>query len=111
MRVFHFYVVGRWAMAISDLKLAPDSRDARIDAQLIAAELETQNVFHGGAIHPSCRTRVPGPTAATRMRRHRVHIADGHVWFDFVFVHAGASRSVINRVQHAEQFTGAVAVP
>src|SRR5438132_11434796 len=108
--IFDCDSISRIAASIGDLELAPETWDAGIEAQTIALQLETEDVFQRGSVHPSSGTRVPGPPATAGVRRHRVNVGGGDVGFDFVFMQTGARGSMIDRIQQAEQFAGSIAV-
>src|SRR5437588_7102414 len=100
--IFNFDSISRIPASIGNHELAPKAWNAGIEAQTIALQFETQDVFQRGSIHPSGGTRVPGPTATARVRWYRVNVGGGDVGFDFVFVQPGARRSVVDRIQQSE---------
>src|SRR6202044_2441101 len=84
VRIFDRDFVARRAVSINNLEARPFARNARIDQQRFAAETKSQYPFEARAIHPTRGARVPGPSTASDMRRHRVHVGACDVGLDFV---------------------------
>src|SRR4029077_13010251 len=78
--------------------------------QAVSRLAYAQQPFRAGAKHPSCRTRVPGPAAASDLRRLAVDICSYHVGFNLVCVHPGTCRGMVDRIEHIEHLSRAVAV-
>src|SRR5437867_13231092 len=62
-----------------DLIFGPGRRNARVDAERIAAPSQPEHAFETRTIHPGCGSGVPAPAAAAGMRRSRVQIAGDHI--------------------------------
>src|ERR1044072_1484473 len=97
----------RRASTLVNLKLAPGAWDTWLYPQPLALKPEAEDGFESRAIHPTRRARVPCPPAAPRMRPYGINIARRHIGLDLVFVQTCARRSVIDRIQKREEFTGA----
>src|SRR5580658_9876301 len=67
VRVLHRDAVARCAVFVGDLETGPCARDAGLDDEGPAAQTDAQDCLHGGAVHPTGGTRVPGPAAAPDM--------------------------------------------
>src|SRR5436309_1469026 len=68
VRVFYRNVIDRQAMAVGQLELGPGSRDAGVQRQAVAFEVEPEDRLQTDLIHPACRAGVPGPAAAADVR-------------------------------------------
>src|SRR6185312_15704344 len=114
VRILYLDVVGAGmllaAMPIAELKAGPALRDARVDAQPVAAQAEAENRLQRGAIKPGGRAGVPGPAAAADVRRHRIDVRADHVRFHLVARDRLGAVAVMDRVEQVEQRAGAVAV-
>src|SRR3989442_679361 len=72
--IFDCDSVRRGAPTIGNHELAPETWNAGIEAQTIALQLESENVFKRRPVHPSSGPGIPGPTAAAGVRRHGVNV-------------------------------------
>src|SRR3546814_2783598 len=50
------------------------ARDARVQPQLVALQVEAQDRLEPGAVQPCAGARIPGPAAAANVRLDRIHI-------------------------------------
>src|ERR1700691_1843584 len=62
-------LIARGVVAKDDFEVPPGLRDTRINQQSRAAQTKSQYPFETRPIHPSRRAGVPGPAAASHMRR------------------------------------------
>ena len=51
--IFHLDSIRGPFVSINDFKIAPEAGDARIDAQSISLQLESENIFQRRPVHPS----------------------------------------------------------
>src|SRR5665647_2227903 len=61
---FDGYLIARRTVPKYDLEISPCTRNARVEPQGVALNGETQDRLQACPIHPSGRSRVPGPAAA-----------------------------------------------
>ena len=73
--------------------------------------LQPEDAFHRDAVHPSRRARVPGPPAASAVRRVVVDVPGEDVRLDLVALDLCAAAGVVHRVEHVEELDRLVAVP
>src|SRR5665647_164841 len=93
------HLIAGCAVSKYDFKFSPCTGNARVEPQGVALHGETQNRFETGPIHPSGRTRVPCPTAASDVRCNGVDIRANHVRLDLVALRLGPSARVIDRIE------------
>src|SRR6185369_574621 len=110
MRILDLQLIRSRTPPVCYLELSPASRNARLNRQSIAPELEPHYRLENGSIHPARRTRVPRPPAAPRVRPHRVNIRRRHVRLDSILVQPRSRRSVADRIQQREEFPRALAL-
>src|SRR6185436_11677305 len=82
-----------------------------MNLQMLAHAPESEDHFDAKSIHPACRARVPGPTAAPHIRLCTINIRSNYIRFNAIALHAFRRIAVINRVDQAEQVRGAVTLP
>jgi len=95
---------------VSQLEAGPILRYHRIDRELIAAALESQNFFEPDAIRPSRRARVPCPATAPDMAGQRVNVARYDVGLDLVALAILLVAGMLNRIQHPQESDGSIAI-
>ena len=98
------------AVAIAQRVRRPVGRDAWGDVQLVAFATQAEQRFDDQAIHPAGRAGVPGPAAATDVRRDRIHVRGDDVRLDLVHTHLLRCACMVERIDHAQQFPGAFAI-
>ena len=72
--VLYLYFVAGGAVSKHDVETWPRVRNARIKMQRRASNLQSQNAFDAGALHPSRRTSIPAPAATPDVRRDGIDI-------------------------------------
>ena len=65
------------------------------------SQTQSQDALDAGALHPSGRAGVPGPAAASDMRRRRIDIGGDDVGLDLVAVDIGPRAGVVDRIEQA----------
>src|ERR1700733_2574766 len=110
VRVLHHDAVARCAVLVGDLETGPSARDAGLDDEDAAAQTDAQYCLHGGAVHPTGGTRVPGPAAAPDMLGSGIDIGAYDVGLDLVSMNARASAGVIDGIDDGEDLCRPVAV-
>src|SRR6202035_1072714 len=89
---------------------SPAPGDAGVDTQVRSGHAETENPFYSCAINPTCRSRVPRPSTTPDVRSLRVNVSRNHVRLNLVALHAGSGNCPVDRIEHAEQLAGLVAI-
>src|SRR3989339_747443 len=67
-------------------------------------EVEPEKRFHYEPIHPTCRTGIPCPTAATSMWSARIDIGSQYIRIGLVYGDRGGGGGVFDRIDHGAQF-------
>src|SRR3546814_963010 len=62
------------AVAILDREPRPVARDARVQPQLVALQVEAQDRLEPGTVQPCAGARIPGPAAAANVGLDRIHV-------------------------------------
>src|SRR5579863_10249494 len=110
VRIHHHDSVARCAISIRDLVSGPCAGDAGLDDEGPAPQTDAHYCLHGGAVHPTGGTRVPGPAAAPDMLGGRVNVGAYDVGLDLVAMDAGASAGVIDGIDDGEELGRPIAV-
>src|SRR5579863_1059082 len=97
-------------MAQFDVIAPPGARDARLDAEHVAADAYPEERFESRAVQPAGRAGVPGPAAAGRRGRHRIDIGGHGIGLELVTRHLSGAAAVTHGAEAVEQFLGAVTV-
>ena len=108
--IVHPDKVARRSMQVGGFETSPAVRNAGLDRQLLAPQMDPQNAFHRGAVHPTGRAGVPGPSAAAVVRSRGIHVGAHHVGFNLVALDGVFVQSVIDGVHQVEQFNRPVAI-
>src|SRR5215831_11326943 len=99
MWILDLNLIGCQPAPVSDFELAPETWYARIYAQAITLQLESQDAFQRRPIHPSGRTCIPRPTPASGVRRHGIDISRCDIRLNFVLMQTRTGRSMINGIE------------
>src|SRR5690606_10903218 len=98
------------AVAILDREPRPVARDARIQPQVTAPQVEAEDRLEAGPVQPGAGAGVPGPATAADVWLDRVHVRGRDVGLDLVARHAFRRGRVVDGVDQREQFERPVAV-
>ena len=77
---------------------------------MITFQVHAEQGFNQQPIHPAGGTGIPGPTAASDVRRDGIDIGGDDVRFDFISGNLGGRRAVMNGIEQREEFPRAVVV-
>src|SRR5216684_6142830 len=103
LRVLDLDLVAGATEAPGDGVTRPGSRDRWVEAEGRAMSGQSEDLLQPGAIHPACRTGVPGPSAPPQMRGVRIDVAGQDVRLRLVPVHVRERQGVIDRDTHVKQ--------
>src|SRR5665647_3557108 len=93
------HLIAGSAVSKHDVKISPCAGHTRVEPQSVALNGETQDRFEACPIHPSGRSRVPGPAAAPYMGRNGVDIRANHIWFNLIALRFGPGARVVDRIE------------
>src|SRR5450759_576157 len=99
MRIRDRDPVTRRTVSVIDFEPRPGTGYAGTDPQYGSPQLDSQDALDRGAVDPTCRPRLPGPTAPPDVRGRRIHIGTDDIGLDLVAMNARASTRMINRVE------------
>src|SRR5579872_5623432 len=80
--VFHDNCISRGSMPEIDFELRPAAGNHGIDHKRFAAHPDAEHIFDRHPVHPSSRSRIPSPAAATDIGRHGIDITARHIGLD-----------------------------
>src|SRR3954451_2644168 len=109
-RIINSDLITRRAMLECDFKSEPTARDARVENQIGALHAKPEQRFQDYTVHPPRRSRVPRPSAAPYMWGLRIDIGANHIWLDFVSMDVAGGITVMNWIQHRQQFSGFIPI-
>ena len=95
--------VKRAAESPVDRVMRPHCRYARVQANRGTVPPEPEKSLKGRLIHPTRRTRVPRPAAATNVHRVRIHVGRHHIRLRTVSFDRVARSHVVDRIDHVEE--------
>src|SRR5512141_1705557 len=110
MRISNNDVVAARATAIRHTEFGPVRWNARIHCQAVTTLRKAEYSLEPNAIHPACRSGVPGPAPAPEMAFSSVHIRSYHIRFDFVLCDRIRHVRVRHRIDHLIQLKRPVAI-
>ena len=110
LRILDFYLVLGFVVAVGDRVFLPMRRNARIEDDRIAVFLESQQVFHAGAVHPAGSAGIPGPSASAGVWVHRIYICRHHVRFQFISGILSLTFRMVDGIDEFEQLPGLVSI-
>src|ERR1039457_1551596 len=73
-------------------------------------QIESEDSLDGSPVHPSRRSRIPGPSSPPDMGFCRIYIGTHHVGLDLVAIYARTSAGVVDGIEQREQFSRPIAV-
>src|SRR5581483_10994447 len=85
-RIFDHNLVCRGAVSEQDLETRPCSRHAGIEVKRFPLQAQSENPFEACPVHPTCRARIPSPSAPPDMRGCRIDIGANNIWLDLIAV-------------------------
>src|SRR6185503_5416073 len=106
--VAHVDMIRRAAIAVDQLESRPIRRQAGRDAQRGPFTPYPQQRFDDQPVHPAGRAGIPGPAAATRVRRDGVDVRGDRVGLHFVDGYGARGAGVVDRIDHAKELPGAI---
>src|SRR5438874_6544355 len=96
LRIRHRDLVARTLEPPHDLIIGPGRRNARVDAERVAASLQAEHAFEARTIHPRGRSGIPAPAAAAGVRGSRVEIAGDDIRFRFITLDVSGSPRMVD---------------